>query len=211
MSFKDNAYWAIVGMLAGASLYAFFHGAEARLEKKRTGLEQAIVAEQAIQENIQKRMNTVQVEPQVLQQVPKKYDETEVQELAKTIFGEARGASDELKIAIAYVILNRAEHDKKTISEIVHQPYQFSCWNKNDPNYPLLSEPEKHDKKAWQECLETARGVLEKRYENPIGRARWYHAERGAGNKPCKPKWAEGQTPVKKIGNTYFYNTIKKK
>ena len=67
----------------------------------------------------------------------------EVDVLARTIWGEARGEGKEGMEAVASVILNRTEIAKRldgywwgnTIIQVCQKPYQFSCWNKLDPNF----------------------------------------------------------------------------
>jgi spore germination cell wall hydrolase CwlJ-like protein len=58
--------------------------------------------------------------------------------LARTIYGEARGENFEGQIAVAWVVCNRYKAQKKiwgyTIEEVCQKPWQFSCWNDNDPN-----------------------------------------------------------------------------
>lgn len=57
--------------------------------------------------------------------------------LARTIYGEARGEPWEGKIAVAWVVRNRAERGGwwgDTIREVCLKPWQFSCWNETDPN-----------------------------------------------------------------------------
>ena len=58
--------------------------------------------------------------------------------LARTIYGEARGETDEGKRAVGLCILNRYRSNKwfagNTIAETCQKPWQFSCWNKKDPN-----------------------------------------------------------------------------
>lgn len=68
-------------------------------------------------------------------------DLSDAQLLALTIYGEARGESTEGKIAVGSVILERVEHrdwDGKTIKEVCLKPWQFSCFNETDPNFPKL-------------------------------------------------------------------------
>lgn len=57
--------------------------------------------------------------------------------VALTIYGESRGEPLEGQVAVGNVIRNRAngEDDYKSV---VLKPLQFSCWNKNDPNYTTL-------------------------------------------------------------------------
>lgn len=64
--------------------------------------------------------------------------------LARTIYGEARGEKTIGKKAIACVVLNRYKSGKwfagKTIAETCQKKYQFSCWNPTDPNRQKILE-----------------------------------------------------------------------
>ncbi len=65
--------------------------------------------------------------------------------LARTLWGEARGESLAGQIAVAWTICNRVNDGKakswwgEGYAGVCQKPCQFSCWNKNDPNYPFLS------------------------------------------------------------------------
>ena len=65
--------------------------------------------------------------------------------LARTLWGEARGESLAGQIAVAWTIRNRVNdgNAKSWWGEgyvgVCQKPYQFSCWNKNDPNFAYLS------------------------------------------------------------------------
>jgi len=57
--------------------------------------------------------------------------------MIRTIWGESRGERTVGRIAVAHVILNRAAQPAwwgSTPFDVCHKPYQFSCWNKSDPN-----------------------------------------------------------------------------
>jgi cell wall hydrolase len=60
--------------------------------------------------------------------------------LILTIYGEARGESIEGQIAVGCVIRNRVLQSSKNeiYRDICLAPKQFSCWNKDDPNYQIL-------------------------------------------------------------------------
>ena len=75
--------------------------------------------------------------------------------LALTLYGEARGETAMGKRAVAWCVRNRMDkaHDWKaargrshplfgdgTVAGAVLKPWQFSCWNKGDPNLPNLLE-----------------------------------------------------------------------
>ena len=77
--------------------------------------------------------------------------------LARTICGEARGEPYIGQVAIAMVIRNRALRPQrfgKTVREVCLHPKQFSCWNDSDPNKPKL------DALSWlDECYVLAFGI----------------------------------------------------
>ena len=86
--------------------------------------------------------------------------------LALTIYGEARGESIEGQIAVGCVVRNRAiagSHYK----DICLEPKQFSCWNQDDVNYPILNElaqklfnGEVQDNPILMQCMWTAEGIM---------------------------------------------------
>ena len=124
---------------------------------------------------------------------------------ARTVWAEARGESDAGKLAVAWVIRTRAETRKKDgspywwgdgIAGVCKKPWQFSCWNQNDPNRDgLLSL--KTDSVGYQQAL-TAVALALVSNEDPTDGANHYHT------KEVEPHWSEGQ-PFKIIGNHRFY------
>ncbi len=85
---------------------------------------------------------------------------------AATIYGEARGSSQDDRSAVAHAILNRCKarkwwgiaqgYEPHSISAVCRKPMQFSCWNANDPNAPVLARilenPPAGDR-VWRACL----------------------------------------------------------
>ena len=70
--------------------------------------------------------------------------------LARTIMGEARGESTEGQIAVAWAILNRARSGMwfgcgGDIHAVCVKPYQFSCWNDDDPSRSLINHAQPGD------------------------------------------------------------------
>jgi|SRR5579863_7775013 len=59
--------------------------------------------------------------------------------LALTIYGEARGEPVEGQIGVGSVIRNRVVASKQSYKQECLEPKQFSCWNDEDPNYPILT------------------------------------------------------------------------
>lgn len=70
---------------------------------------------------------------------PDSHDPTDV--MARTLWGEARSCGGNGMRHVASVILNRASHEcwwGISIVTVCRQPWQFSCWNPDDPNLPKL-------------------------------------------------------------------------
>ena len=74
--------------------------------------------------------------------------------LARTIYGEARGESYPGKLAVGKTIVNRAADPRwpDRIKDVCVQPYQFSCWLNGDPNRQRLLDATL-EIPAMRECL----------------------------------------------------------
>ena len=120
--------------------------------------------------------------------------------LARTLYGESRSESRTGQIAVAHVILNRAEQGGwwgDTVAKVCQHPYQFSAWNQADPNRKKM-EGLNGEEKTFQTCLSVAAGVLGGVYGDPTGGANHYHT------KAVKPRWATTE-PIADIGAHLFY------
>ena len=124
---------------------------------------------------------------------------------AKTIWGESRGEVLEAKRAVACVILNRFNSGKwfggDSISAVCLMPYQFSCWNKNDPNRIKLDAVTFKDS-SYRDCLAVAAGALTGLFKDASQYGTHYHV-RG-----ILPDWAKEKTPCAVAGRHLFYNSI---
>jgi spore germination cell wall hydrolase CwlJ-like protein len=60
--------------------------------------------------------------------------------LAATLVGEARGEPIEGIIAVANVIKNRCYASGKNYEEVCLSPKQFSCWNQDDKNFNYIRD-----------------------------------------------------------------------
>ncbi|MFP4121328.1 SBBP repeat-containing protein [Coleofasciculus sp.] len=132
-------------------------------------------------------------------------EDQEIDTLARTIWGEARGESDLGKQAVGWVIRNRASRSPQygwssKISEVCKQPKQFSCWNDSDPNYQKLLTITGKDL-IFGKCLEIARKVINGEVPDPTNGADHYYAYTDIP----EPNWAVGKNPTKTIGNHRFY------
>lgn len=134
--------------------------------------------------------------------------ETDV--LARTLWGEARGEGLDGMIAVAGVVLNRVRIAKdhggrywwgSNVIQVCQKPYQFSCWNRSDPNFQKLQSVDEKDL-YFAAALRLARQALAGTLPDTTKGATHYHA------KNASPYWARGQAPVAEIGNHIFYRLL---
>lgn len=127
--------------------------------------------------------------------------------LARTIFGEARAEAIEGMEAIACVVMNRlAVSNRKgkywwgnNVVDICRKPYQFSCWNKNDPNLPRIISVTKTSG-TFELCLAIAERAIAGKLKDKTGGATHYY-----NPKIADPKWDDGEHPTATIGRHVFY------
>ena len=131
-------------------------------------------------------------------------DESDVLVMAQTIWGEARGESNEGQYAIGHVIKNRFDSNKwfsaDSLEGVCKKKWQFSCWNEDDPNKEKMEKLTQEDIKDF---IEIAKSVLDGSKESNVGKATHYYADYIK-----EPKWAEGKTPITKTGVHHFYEDI---
>lgn len=124
--------------------------------------------------------------------------------LARTAWGEARGEGQMGMEAVASVILNRVKSGitwwGTDIRTVCLKPWQFSCWNHNDPNRVKLMSVTVSDLQ-FGDALHIAAMVRSGTLVDLTCGATSYYDFRMS--KP--PKWAKGQTPVVAIGHHLFY------
>jgi len=111
------------------------------------------------------------------------------------VYHEARGESEEGKIAVAQVILNRAEQRRMSVKEVILQPHQFSWVNDGNPN-----DIKNHS--AFVSCMGAVLKCLERRMDgDTVFGANLYHSY------TVSPYWADkkGVKHLKSIDNHLFY------
>ncbi len=135
------------------------------------------------------------------------YKELEVDTLARTIWGEARGEGTTGMHAVANVIMNRL-HISTThngywwgdnVIQICQKPYQFSCWNKDDPNRDKVMHVAKESDVYFASAMRIAGRAIYTNLMDMTQGADHYHA------KNTLPFWAKYEKPVCVIGNHIFY------
>ena len=125
--------------------------------------------------------------------------------LARTIWGEARGEGPDGRKAVAAVVVNRVKRPRwwgRTVEAVCLKPWQFSCWNENDPNRaPLLSVgPSDAEFRA---CLAIATAAVDGFADDrTLGATHYFRTGTSV------PHWAAGKTACATIGNHSFFNDI---
>ena len=122
--------------------------------------------------------------------------------VAQTVFGEARNQSMEGQRAVAHVINNRL-NDRRWPNEfknVCHQPKQFSCWNKNDPNLLVISLVP-FDDPVFRRCFWISAKVMAGDDTDNTSGANHYHSPTISA-----PIWAEDRFKTTRIGDHIFYN-----
>jgi len=119
---------------------------------------------------------------------------------AMTVYCEARGETYAGQVAVARVTRNRVRQGfARDVAGVVLAPYQFSCWNTQDPNRLVAARLDSDDprlqqcQRAWAESATNDAGV---------GDATMYYAPSGVAH---VPSWAKPEKFVIQIGAHHFF------
>ncbi|MAH04007.1 MAG: hydrolase [Alphaproteobacteria bacterium] len=135
--------------------------------------------------------------------------EEELDTLARTIYGEARGEGMAGMQAIANVIMNRvaiSERYKngywwgKGVIGVCKKPWQFSCWNKGDVNKAKIENIDFDGDFVFAIALDIAEQALLGELEDITNGSTSYHADY------VTPKWVKDDKPKATIGRHLFYH-----
>lgn len=123
--------------------------------------------------------------------------------MARTIYGEARGESEQGQIAVGCVIMNRFKSKRwyagETIAETCLKARQFSCWNADDPNCAKIKQLGLTRLAPYQEL---AKRIINGVQADITDGATHYHT------KAIMPLWARNKKPCAVIGEHMFYKDI---
>lgn len=142
---------------------------------------------------------------------------------ALTIYGEARGCTQEGRVAIAHTILNRMRARKwwgsgvhpyrnHSMAAVCLKPWQFSVWNASDPNYALLSRLRDEYRQAIQnkDCRASLKALidaLDGYAPDPTGGATHYLTSRLHDSSKA-PAWSRQNSDFIEIGAHRFFTDI---
>ncbi|MCK4261302.1 MAG: peptidoglycan-binding protein, partial [Halanaerobiales bacterium] len=120
--------------------------------------------------------------------------------LAKTIYGEARGENWESKVAVGWVIRNRVDKNSWTYQETVtfhntYGDYAFSCWDPTDVNYDNVMNP---IGKVWNKSQEVAKGILNGDIVRPdlLKNIKHYYSPKAMIPFGSRPRWAKAENEI---------------
>jgi len=127
----------------------------------------------------------------------------DVELLARTIWGEARGEGPEGMAAVAAVIMNRANDPRRrwwgnTIREVIERPWQFTVWALDDANRRAMLAVTRNDP-VYRTALLIALDAVNGRLADPTGGATHYAVEGTAA------EWIKTATQLAEIGRHVFY------
>lgn len=140
--------------------------------------------------------------------------ERDIDVLARTLWGEARGEGLAGMIAVGWTVRNRVELDLGSDGRpdwwgegyegVCRKPWQFSCWNASDPNSAYLRGEKPIPPAQYMQAREAAVAVIEGGRPDPTGGATHYYSTSLA--RP--PAWTQGATRTCKIGRHVFFKGV---
>lgn len=129
--------------------------------------------------------------------------------LAKTLWGEARGEGKAGMRAVAAVVLNRLRVRYRgcdSVAAVCLDPKQFSCWNGDDVNLPLMQRLGATPDLDYQNALDIAAQAMAGQVPDPTLNSKHYVATTLPA--AAMPTWLRGKAPAVVIGRHAFYNDI---
>ena len=131
--------------------------------------------------------------------------------MARTLYGECRGETLDGVIGGGYTIKNRAARPKRfgfTIAEVCRKPLQFSCWNPDDANYPLLLAAN-IEQPAFMRCLGAAALVLSGGVPDPTqGADHYWTVAAPSWAKLWPPEWSAAMIKTVIIDHHQFAREV---
>jgi len=119
-----------------------------------------------------------------------------------TVFLEARGEPDEGEAAVAFVILERMKRRRRTVFEVIFDPWDFSCYHPREFDSELMCAAIRREDAAYEHSCEIARKAVDGMIENPAPGADHYFNYR-----QCDPSWAKTMRFVRVIGKHVFLDS----
>lgn len=132
-------------------------------------------------------------------------EDSQVDTMARTLWGEARNQGSAGMQAVANVIMNRVKKGGwygATPKEVCKKKYQFSCWLPNDPNYNKLINVDESDR-TFVQAKDIAQKAINGVLGDITGGATEYHT------RAIKPNWDYSKlVKTASIGDHIFYRSL---
>lgn len=131
-------------------------------------------------------------------------DMVEVDTLARTIWGEARGEGRIGMECVAEVVRNRVLDRRwpDTYTGVCRQRLQFSCWNQTDPNRPRLLKVTMADR-TFRTACDIAASTIAGQIPPRLNGANHY-LTCALFDCAARPRWARLDAPQVRIGRHVF-------
>lgn len=138
---------------------------------------------------------------------------TEAEVLARTLWGEARGEGLDGMAAVANCVMNRVQLDLHNdgkpdwwgegVAAVCQKPWQFSCWNTNDPNRAKLLAVTEEDP-FYRDALVIAAAAVSGKLRDRTRGATHYYAPKVVH----APAWVDKGELRAKVGDQLFYRVL---
>lgn len=124
--------------------------------------------------------------------------------LGMLVYGEARNAPDYIQEMIARTVYSRSGKGKwwgNTPREVILKPWQYSCFNPNDPNRAKMLNPSAYEPvSVWERCYSSAQRASAQATSGTgpsSGATHFYTCSVSKGKESrTSPSWADGINPV---------------
>ncbi len=116
---------------------------------------------------------------------------TDLEALQRVVYCEARGESEDGKLAVAYTVVNRSAKSGKSIEYEATKKSQFCVWS-----------GDMTDTASALKCKTAANNAIEGNKEDPSNGATFFYSGKTV------PSWAQGKTPCAEIGGHKFFKDI---
>lgn len=164
-----------------------------------------------LQPHVERAVAQAEAPAPVAEAVPaEEIDVVDAHWMALTMWGEARNGGESAMRAVGHVIDNRRRSGAHGTyaTETVSEAWQFSAWNKNDPNYSAMMNidklsPDSGDHLMWLAAKRVADEILSGESADPTGGALFYHTA------AVSPRWSSGLAPIRVIGGHLFFRTAR--
>lgn len=135
--------------------------------------------------------------------------------MAIALWGEARGEGPLGMLGVGRVIVHRAygpdcllpdvfqADGGKAVKKVILRPWQFSCFNLNDPNRDKLLTPHKHEPEAWGLAVAVSTLILHGNTGDPTHGALNY-LTKDLYDSDKAPEWARAMRVTAEIGRHVF-------